>query len=745
MSPLLIFIVSAIVVVYGVNLIFIAPDLGFTVDPITYQVSYTRFEVTGDKRYPRLGDLVLEYDHIPSSVFMSAGGPSIFSVITARRSLLLKVKRAGRVITIRPPVSEPDPSVSLMRAVQLLPAAAFLLAALIVHTFLRPNDEVRSTLLVAFSFSAIWSCAMKLSFYNLLLCDQIFRAAIWLSLPAYLHFSWIYPRPLLRLPEWVGPALYGGAGLLALTEILIVTPPSFFLFGLLVMMFGSLALVSGHLVFQKGYQRDLRLMFMILGVAFLLAGVASLLTLVTSPSQVGTELWSTVLLPAIPLAILYPMLRRKFPGFELRTNQSVILIVFVILLLLIALIVSNTLELLSISEPERPAIELLLVVALALASSLAYPHFRLWAQRHILRLPIPPNEMVQRYAGHIATSLEPDRLAGVICGEVLPSLLIQQGALLHLDQHLTPSLIAQHNISDHLLPKKEEIQTLLEEAGNMRNTRPGNERIVCPWVRLALKLEVEGRPVGLMLLGRRDPDDFYSSMEIPVLQSLMDQTALALFNVEQAQRLHAFHQANIQRHEAERIRLSRELHDSVLGQFALLMFNGGDYQPSDQFQMAYQSAVDKLRSIINGLQPHTLSYGIRMALRELVDELSAQATYDVEIQLNLSEEEVDYSAEMALHLYRIVQEACHNAILHGRAQQIEIRGVLREDSLQLEIVDNGIGFEVKRPLNLTDLLSKHHLGLANIFERAAIINAQVQIFSTPQQGTRVQVNWPKKL
>jgi GAF domain-containing protein len=87
---------------------------------------------------------------------------------------------------------------------------------------------------------------------------------------------------------------------------------------------------------------------------------------------------------------------------------------------------------------------------------------------------------------------------------------------------------------------------------------------------------IGGKLIGIWLLGRRDPDDFYAQSEISVLQTISNQTAIALNNIAHAELLHALYQADIERQEKERAALARGLHDEVLNQLAVLFIR----QPS---------------------------------------------------------------------------------------------------------------------------------------------------------------------
>jgi signal transduction histidine kinase len=265
--------------------------------------------------------------------------------------------------------------------------------------------------------------------------------------------------------------------------------------------------------------------------------------------------------------------------------------------------------------------------------------------------------------------------------------------------------------------------------------------IPCPWVRLVLTLSVEGQPVGLFLFGRRDPDDIYAATEIPSLQALADQTALALVNIEQAARLHALYQADIERQEAESNRLASELHDGVLGQLAMLAMNMDEGPASQQFSDAYQTTVQRIREIISGLRPALLEFGLPSALEELVDETSQRVPDSPQIELDQKPSEARYPPEVELHLYRIVQQACQNAVQHAEAGRISIYARFEPQDIELRVEDDGKGFAAGENPDLSGLLAKRQYGLVTMHERAALIGASIQITSTPGHGTQVQLAW----
>ena len=83
----------------------------------------------------------------------------------------------------------------------------------------------------------------------------------------------------------------------------------------------------------------------------------------------------------------------------------------------------------------------------------------------------------------------------------------------------------------------------------------------------------------------------------------MDQVTLAQVHIEQTQHLRAFLQEDIQRQEAERLRLAHRLHDEVLSQLAVLGQNYGDSKAGGRFQENYEATVRQIREVIAGLLP----------------------------------------------------------------------------------------------------------------------------------------------
>jgi signal transduction histidine kinase len=193
--------------------------------------------------------------------------------------------------------------------------------------------------------------------------------------------------------------------------------------------------------------------------------------------------------------------------------------------------------------------------------------------------------------------------------------------------------------------------------------------------------------------------------------------------------------------ENERLAIARDLHDGVLNQLAtLLVKSENNLTPADG-QQEYQTLVDYLRQTINMLRPPLLNYGLLPALRELCDDLTDYHGEEVPLLLDIPPSEVRFDDKVEAQLFRIVQQACENALHHAHAHRISITGSIDTCGVTIRIEDDGIGFDFGEQLNLTEVLARKHFGIAGMMERGTLIGAQVQVRSSPGDGTQVNVTW----
>jgi signal transduction histidine kinase len=318
--------------------------------------------------------------------------------------------------------------------------------------------------------------------------------------------------------------------------------------------------------------------------------------------------------------------------------------------------------------------------------------------------------------------------------------MVRQSALISIFDHNNFSVLDFRGLQKEQLPTQEHIPELLEMGGKYI---PPHKIRRFPrhlhWIKVILPLTFDDDIIGLWLLGRRDPNDVYEATLIEMLYSLANQTSIAMVNHRQTQSLRALYQANIDRHENERASLARELHDSTLNNLALLQRETKNQVLTHDIE----NIIAKLRKTIRGLRPEMLSYGLMTALQDLGDTLNERQS-KTEVLVALEGTPTNIASKIELHLFRIVQQACENALLHAHAKNLKIVGEISEGRVNVRIEDNGVGFETGRSLMLSDLLANKHYGLAGMHERAALIGAKINIQSKPAKGTTILIDWQQQ-
>jgi len=202
----------------------------------------------------------------------------------------------------------------------------------------------------------------------------------------------------------------------------------------------------------------------------------------------------------------------------------------------------------------------------------------------------------------------------------------------------------------------------------------------------------------------------------------------------------------IESQEQERTRIARELHDDVSQQLALLAVEldqwdrsrGHDSDRHDHLVHAKQRIAEigrDVQSLSHQLHSSKLEYlGLVAAAKSFTKEISEMN----HVQVDFKEHGVprNLPQEVSLSLFRILQQAVHNALKHSGAKQIEVRMWEQSHELHLQVKDLGKGF---------DLLAEMQgvgLGLTSMRERARLVNGNISIESKPRQGTTIHVRVP---
>lgn len=195
----------------------------------------------------------------------------------------------------------------------------------------------------------------------------------------------------------------------------------------------------------------------------------------------------------------------------------------------------------------------------------------------------------------------------------------------------------------------------------------------------------------------------------------------------------------------ERQRLARELHDSVSQALFGIALGAGaarrrlDLDPAkvgeslDYVLSLTEVALTEMRALIFELRPETLEKeGLIAALTR--HAAATQARHQVTVETVLCEEpDVPLATKEAL--YRIAQEAMHNAAKYARGTRIDLLLAHRADYLVLEVRDDGVGFDPDQ-----DFVG--HLGLHSMRERMAALGGTTDVASTLGVGTCIRAAAP---
>ncbi len=201
----------------------------------------------------------------------------------------------------------------------------------------------------------------------------------------------------------------------------------------------------------------------------------------------------------------------------------------------------------------------------------------------------------------------------------------------------------------------------------------------------------------------------------------------------------------IEAHEEERTWIARELHDDIVQRIALLAIEleqydhlvpGSVVDAHGGLRHARQLVSDlgkDIQALSHRLHSSKLEYlGLVAAARSFCHELSAQS--NVRIEFDHSDIPPAIPKEISLCVFRVLQEALHNAVKHSADQnfRVELRGT--KEGISLAVRDSGIGFDWQ------DAMNHQGLGLISMRERLHLVNGELSIQSEPGRGTTIQAH-----
>jgi signal transduction histidine kinase len=202
--------------------------------------------------------------------------------------------------------------------------------------------------------------------------------------------------------------------------------------------------------------------------------------------------------------------------------------------------------------------------------------------------------------------------------------------------------------------------------------------------------------------------------------------------------------------EEERKRISRDMHDGVGQLLSAMKFNlEGIHSVSSDFEREklkvskdlLKNVIREVRRISFNLTPSALSdYGIVPVMSKFCREITRISDLQVTFE-NRTGFLSRMEGKVENNLYRIVQEAVNNAIKYSQANEVKIILSHNSQFLNLEISDDGRGFDINTLEEQGHFSASGH-GIFNMRERANFINGQFEISSLEGKGTTITINVP---
>lgn len=494
----------------------------------------------------RQGDQLISIGDIAIIDFLSDRTISIYKPLKDRDSVPVVFRRGSetREVEVEVQAQWRGGEAGFLGILASLTALLFPLLFWVMGTvtivFLRPRDS-RWLLLVLFQYdTALWASSGFLAFSQEAYSSVLFRVVIWLFLPLSVHLHLILPSaPFKKYHRAILGPLYASAVLLIILDWMHLVPRNVRLSVTLLALGASLALLFLRLWVPAPQATRIANRMMLYGVGLGLGPIIVLVALyLIDLSSALTSNFSSIVVgvfmvvsPLWPLTYIYAIYKHDMGTFEFRSNRLLGTYGFFAIFVTLYLAIYN----LSIDAWSRLGLDpallgLSISLAFALAGQVLYGKFQRWIDRRVFSIKYTPHEVISAFAAKIPAAFNREILRGVITDEILPTLLIRQSALYEsIDDEIV--VVYEQNVPDGSEPGgRDEVMGLAKVAGEYVSFSTDMTQRY-GWVRLVVTLEIREEIIGVWLLGRRDPDDYYPRSDIVLLTNLANQIAPVIGNV----------------------------------------------------------------------------------------------------------------------------------------------------------------------------------------------------------------------
>jgi len=205
-------------------------------------------------------------------------------------------------------------------------------------------------------------------------------------------------------------------------------------------------------------------------------------------------------------------------------------------------------------------------------------------------------------------------------------------------------------------------------------------------------------------------------------------------------------QLEIQEHTFKNI--SQEIHDNISLSLTLAKLNLNTLDTDDKRTIPHSiknvvglisTAINDLSNISKSLNSEAISsHGLINALQVEIEKIMRCGKH--EVKFDITGEPIYLEPQKELVLFRITQEALNNIIKHANATNIWLRLHYHNGQVDLNVEDNGIGFNPEKVRLNGDHIMR--AGLHNMTSRADLIKGTCRVESEPMVGTKIFITAP---
>lgn len=228
---------------------------------------------------------------------------------------------------------------------------------------------------------------------------------------------------------------------------------------------------------------------------------------------------------------------------------------------------------------------------------------------------------------------------------------------------------------------------------------------------------------------------------------------------QKKQQSHKLEKANLQAHFEQEIlnaeneiqdttmkHISRELHDNV-GQMLTLvkiqLNNLSEELPSNKKITDSKEFLNHILSDVRALSKslnsdNILNEGLKKAISFELDRVRKVGNYEVLFSTNAWDVSLNHKNEILI--FRIFQELLQNCLKHAKAKNIEVRLEENNQCLNLEVIDDGIGFDFEAKIQISGF--QNGVGLQNLIHRAGLMNGTLVFERGKVSGTKALLTIP---